>query len=683
MSAGFYKIINRNMLLLLVIAGLIPLSMQAQDRSGMTPEQVAKLKNVTNVYISPDGETALYTLNVPADPMKENALPATHLYKVSSGAGEAEVLIDDMSVSGIAFRPEYGTITFLAKMEGDETRSIYEMNPETGEAEKLFAFDTNISGYSWASDGNHVAFRATAPGAEEDSNPLPYKPEIYEENMTMTRAWMQNVAKEGHMPHLIPVEGNVYSVKWSPDRSKLALGVAPTPLVDDFYMAQKVVIIDHHSREILAEVDHEGKLGDYSWSPDGSSLAMIAAATINDPIAGRLKIADAETGATTLIAEAMEGSFEQVEWAGDNTLHYLASKGVHSEFGSLNTETGAMDVMIPAGETILTSFAHSSNGVHVFEGHSSSHPAELFVMKKGDDAPVRMTDSNPWLNDVELGVQEAISYTTKDGTVVQGILIRPLNYERGQRYPLITVVHGGPEAHYDNGWLTSYSMAGQVGAAQGFAVFYPNYRGSTGRGVEFAMSSQGDLAGAEFDDIVEGVDYLIEEGIADKDKIGVNGGSYGGYATAWMSTRYSDRFAAGVMSVGISNNISKWGTSDIPEELYYVHARKRIWDDYMGYLERSPIYHVDNAKTPLLIMHGKEDTRVDPGQSYELYRHIKTRTDTPVRLVLYPGEGHGNRRSTARYDFNLRMMRWYNQYLKGEKQRPDTELDIPAGTVQN
>jgi dipeptidyl aminopeptidase/acylaminoacyl peptidase len=144
-----------------------------------------------------------------------------------------------------------------------------------------------------------------------------------------------------------------------------------------------------------------------------------------------------------------------------------------------------------------------------------------------------------------------------------------------------------------------------------------------------------------------------------------------------MATKYSDRFAAGVMFVGISNNVSKWGTSDIPEELYQVHSRKRVWDDFQGYLERSPIYHVDNAKTPLLIMHGKEDTRVYPGQSMELYRHIKTRTDTPVRLVFYPGEGHGNRKATARFDYNLRMMRWFDSYLKGDDIDLNTSIELP------
>lgn len=652
-------------------------------QNGLTPEQVAKIQSVGSVYISPDGNTAAYTLSVPADPMKENALPSSHLYILVVGTGETKPMITDLSVSGIAFRPNYNTLTYLAKREDDETRSLYELNTESGELEKLYSFETNISGYNWASDGNHIVFRASEPAAKKES-PLPYSPEIYEENLTYTRAYIQNVEMSGHEPHQIPVEGSVYDAIWSPDQQKLAVAVAPTPLVDDFYMSQQVLIIDHESRDILAEVDHEGKLGQITWSPDGSKLAMIAAATINDPISGRLKIADAQTGETKLLQKDLKGSFDQIEWADENTLHYLASKGVWSEFGTINTENGQMTVIIPTQGPIINAFAGAANGNFIFDVETPFHPDEVYVMTSGEVHPKRITNSNPWLDEVEMGKQEVISYKANDGKTLEGLLIYPVDYKEGTTYPTITVVHGGPESHYDNGWLTSYSMAGQMGAADGFAVFYPNYRGSTGRGLEFAMSSQGDLAGAEFDDIVDGVDYLIKQNITDKDKVGVTGSSYGGYATAWLSTKYSHRFAAGVMFVGISNNLSKWGTSDIPEELYHVHARKRIWEDYQGYLERSPIYHVDNAKTPLLIMHGKEDTRVNPGQSYELYRHIKTRTDTPVRLVLYPGEGHGNRHATAQYDYNLRMMRWFTQYLKGqETERPDTELELDEVSIEN
>ena len=155
-------------------------------------------------------------------------------------------------------------------------------------------------------------------------------------------------------------------------------------------------------------------------------------------------------------------------------------------------------------------------------------------------------------------------------------------------------------------------------------------------------------------------------------RTGITGGSYGGYASAWGATAQSQEYAAAVMFVGISDQISKFGTTDIPQEMYNVHARKWPWEDWQGMLEVSPIYHVDKAETPILIMHGAQDTRVAPSQSYELYRHIKVRKpETPVRLVLFPGEGHGNQRAASRYDYNKRMMRWFDTYLKtGDRDAP-------------
>jgi dipeptidyl aminopeptidase/acylaminoacyl peptidase len=193
------------------------------------------------------------------------------------------------------------------------------------------------------------------------------------------------------------------------------------------------------------------------------------------------------------------------------------------------------------------------------------------------------------------------------------------------------------------------------------------------------MLSQADPAGKEFDDLIDGVDALIEAGLVDKDRVGVTGGSYGGYATGWCSTRYSDRFAAGVMFVGISNKISKVGTTDIANEEFYVHARKRPWDDWQFFLERSPIYYAGQCETPLLILHGEDDPRVNVGQSRELYRHVKLRGSAPVRLVLYPGEGHGNRRSAAQLDYSLRLMRWMSHFLKepgGDAPAPELDYGI-------
>jgi dipeptidyl aminopeptidase/acylaminoacyl peptidase len=466
------------------------------------------------------------------------------------------------------------------------------------------------------------------------------------------------------------VKGDINGVHWSPTGDKLAVMAAPTPLVDDGYMKQRIYIVDPTTAKVTGEVDHTGKKGAFAWSPDGSKLALIAGADTHDPTAGRLFVVGEKGGAPKNLVPDFPGAFDGFQWIDNNTIQFLASEGMEARLGTIMADGSRLKRTLSPTGINFSRFDRANDGTLAMIADSPQHPGEAYLLSAGTSAPKRLTDSNPWLAEKKLGRQEMVTYKARDGLEIQGILIRPLNEVEGKRYPLITVVHGGPESHYNNGWLTFYSGPGQMGAAEGYMVFYPNYRGGTGRGVEFAMTSQGDLAGKEFDDIVDGVDYLIERGLVDKDKVGVTGGSYGGYATGWMATRYTDRFAAGVMFVGISDNISKWGTSDIPEEMYLVHSRKRIWEDYEWFLKRSPIYYADQAKTPLLIMAGAEDTRVDPGQSMELYRHIKTRTDTPVRLVLYPGEGHGNRNATARLDYSNRLMSWFGKYLKGEENRP-------------
>ncbi|MDZ7716412.1 MAG: S9 family peptidase [Balneolaceae bacterium] len=675
---------TKSLLLILVAFFLTQNAYSQEDNTGLTPQQVAKIKTVDDAVISSDGNYIAYLLDVQADPTEKNERSSNHLYLMNLMTGESTPFVTTMSVSSIDFRPKHEAVTFLGKRDDDETTSLYQMSLSGGEALKIFSFKTSIAGYSWASDGNHLAFMAGDPGMiKKKESPLPYQPEVYEENLTQHRGYVTNVAKANHPPHKMMIEGSIYQMKWAPNNKKLAIAVAPTPLVDDYYMAQQVKIVDHHGKEVLGEVDHKGKLGQIAWSPDGNHLALTAGADINDPIAGRLFVVSSDGGSPTNILPDFKGMVEQVKWTGNKTLHYLSSEGVWSAYKSINQDGSQKKTIIEPGGPILHSFSRAGNGTTAFIADSPTHPSELYIMKKTDNKAKRVTHSNPWMKDISFGKQEVVTWQARDGKQLQGVLVYPLNHDAEKRYPLITVVHGGPESHYNNGWVTDYSDPGQVGAANGYFVFYPNYRGSTGRGEAFAKSSQGDLAGAEFDDIVDGVDELIKVGAVDGEKVGVTGGSYGGYATGWMATKYTNRFAAGVMFVGISDNISKWGTSDIPEELYLVHARKRIWDDYQFFLERSPIYYAGQAKTPLLIMAGKEDTRVDPGQSYELYRHIKTRTNTPVRLVLYPGEGHGNARATARFDYNLRMMRWFNQYLKGEKQRPDSEIDASEAGISN
>ncbi|MEM9879566.1 MAG: prolyl oligopeptidase family serine peptidase, partial [Pseudomonadota bacterium] len=172
------------------------------------------------------------------------------------------------------------------------------------------------------------------------------------------------------------------------------------------------------------------------------------------------------------------------------------------------------------------------------------------------------------------------------------------------------------------------------------------------------------------------------DGLVDDTRVGITGGSYGGYAAAWAATALSQHFAASVMFVGISNQISKFGTTDIPNEMYLVHSRIWPWEDWGKMLRASPITYAGQSRTPTLILHGEEDTRVHPSQSYELYRHLKLRSAAPVRFVTYPGEGHGNRKAAAQLDYALRLMRWMDHFVQQKRQDlPPQDLDTLEALV--
>lgn len=670
-----------NFLALALFTLLIGSNVSAQSDNGLTPLQVSRIDIVTGTNISPDGRYIVFTKAVPADPFKANNFATNQLFVLDRETGTTISLHTASSVAGVAFRPETGTITFLGATAPKEVRGLYEVPVTGGTPTKILNFARPIISYSWSPDGTRVAFSAMDE-APKPVTPIAYTPDFYEENMPQRSGYVASIGSD-EAPRKIPAEGSYYQFVWSPNGDRIAVSVAPTSSVDDSYMFQAIRVIDANSLDIVATIENEGKLGDIVWSPNGERIAIRAGHNINDPIDGNILVVSASGGKPQDIFENFEGKFEKIDWVSDNEIYFVASEGVNSVFGRINPDGSGFEKLASKDGLAFTTFDRTADGKVVFPAHATTHPHEVVFLDANSTDFQRLTNSNAWLDGIELGEQRVVRYTARDKEFeIEGILILPLGYKEGTRVPVIVNVHGGPEAHYLNGWLTNYSTPGQVGAANGFAVFYPNYRGSTGRGLKFSMSSQSDAGGKEFDDIVDGVDYLISTGIADENKIGVTGGSYGGYATAWMSTRYSARFAAGVMFVGISNDISKWGTSDIPHELNLVHSRENMWENkWMKYLERSAIYHVDSARTPLLIMHGAQDTRVHPAQSLELYRHIKVRKpEVPLRLIFYPGEGHGNGRAGSRLDYNFRMIEWFNTYLKGPKDSPLPSVDIATPT---
>jgi dipeptidyl aminopeptidase/acylaminoacyl peptidase len=664
----------------LVIAFAVLSALPAQAGEQLfTPDHIAQLRDVAEVAISPDGTRLGYVLRVPRRPGKDADGPTwAELHVVDVDGTSRPFVTGEVEVSKVAWTPEGKAISFLAKREGDDYKALYMIPADGGESRRLIDHLADIKEYSWSPDGKRVAFLAEEAESEEKKalKEKGFKQEVFEEDWKPVRVWLASLDDPSSYQAL-DLPGPASELHWSPVDARLLVALAPTPSVDDRYMNRKLHVVDADSGDIVVRIDSPGKLGEVAWSPDGNHLAFISAADLHDPKEGRLMVVSTTGGSLLNVLPEYEGHVSAIAWQDADTVMFITDEGVWTALSEVRRDGSARKVIVPTGGVVLTDLRLSADGQNAaFLGNAPQHPAEVFFMAHGDAAPQRLTDSNPWLADMQFARQEVVTYQARDGLRLQGLLIRPLNWERGRRYPLIVSVHGGPESHRRQGWLTTYRRPGQLAAAHGFAVFYPNYRASTGRGVEFSKLDHGDFAGKEFDDLVDGVDYLVESGLVDRTRVAITGSSYGGYATAWGATYYSDRFAAAVMFVGISDNISKVGTTDIPNEMYLVHHRMRPWENWDLFRQRSPLYHVQKCRTPILILGGTADTRVHPSQSLEFYRYLKLLGQAPIRLVRYPGEKHGNRRAAARYDYNLRMLRWVEHYLKGPGgDPPPYELD--------
>jgi dipeptidyl aminopeptidase/acylaminoacyl peptidase len=290
-------------------------------------------------------------------------------------------------------------------------------------------------------------------------------------------------------------------------------------------------------------------------------------------------------------------------------------------------------------------------------GDAVSH-GDVYVADLGGPAK-KVTDLNPWTRDYQWGETRELSWTSTDGLDIEGLLILPVGYQEGTRYPLLLHIHGGPCGAWTTHLFANWHDWGQFLAQRGYAVLMPNPRGSSGRGSEFLCGITGCYGEPDFEDLMTGVDYVIEQGIADPDQLVVGGWSGGGFLTNWTIT-HTDRFKAAISGAGISNWVSFQGTADV----------RSVFDGYLGRVDEdpdthwrlSPIRYIANAKTPTLILYGEADERVPVTQGYELYEGLKSR-DVETQLVAYPREPHGLAERKHQLDLLGRVIAWYDGHL--------------------
>jgi len=668
---------------LAISLGLLASSVVAAEQTSkvITAENLATLQSVSSAQVSPSGEYIAYTRSVPREIyVEKDGKNWGELYLVNDKGVERPFITGKVNIHNIQWSADGSLIFFLAKMNDDKFTTLYQIPANGGQAQKAVVLkDTSISKYALSSDNKKIAILAKKAKAKSDKKlkKLGFKAEVFEEQLTDQFLYVTDLAQSDKAitPEAWNIKGYVSDVHFSPTGKDLLVKTQPTALIDDKYMKSQWHIVDLATKSVKTSFATEGKLGAAEFSYDGQYVALHGAQDKHDPANGRLFLAEVKSGKVTNWLPNFKGHVSDFEWSNKrNELYFTANINTDTVVAKIKPGSNKYKTVVAAGKFIAGNLSLSdSDKTIVVKANNSQHPNEVFMLR--GKKQTRLTDSNTWLNDVALAKQESLTIKSRDGVEIGGVLIYPLNHKKGQRYPLIMSVHGGPESHDKDGWMTAYSRPGQLAAAQGYAVFYPNYRGSTGKGVDYSKLGQNDYAGKEFDDLVDLKNHLVNIGLVNEKKVGITGGSYGGYASAWGATKLTKHFAASVMFVGISNQLSKFGTTDISNEMHLVHARSYPWDKWQWYLERSPIYWVEQSETPLLIMHGKADPRVHPAQSMEMYRYMKVRGKT-VRLVYYPGEGHGNKRAAAKYDYSLRLMRWMDNYLKHDN-KPMPAHDLP------
>jgi dipeptidyl aminopeptidase/acylaminoacyl peptidase len=354
----------------------------------------------------------------------------------------------------------------------------------------------------------------------------------------------------------------------------------------------------------------------------------------------KLYLFPAEGGKPRVLLEDFDLDFDAPIWSPDSrTIFWSTGKGTRTELFGVDIASGRVTPVRAPRPGINGSWQLSKDGTAwVFSHNSGVVSPNLWIAKRQGDgtaAPVRLTDANPWIESekVQLGAVETISWENSEGGPIEGVLTKPVGYTPGVRYPLIVNPHGGPSSANTE----SFSSLNQVLAANGFLVLQVNFRGSTGYGQKHLNANQQNWGIGDYDDIMTGVDALIARGIADPNRMVAYGWSYGGYMTFWMATQ-TDRFKLISPGAGLTNLYSMYSTTDIPAYLGWFFGTP--WDNPAIYDKLSPIRHVKNVKSKILIMHGANDARVPPTQADEFYRALKD-LGKDVTYVRYPRQGHG------------------------------------------
>ncbi len=631
-----------------------------------TPEVSMRVQNVGGAIPSPDGTWVAYTQTRHVME-KEKSESLTHIWLArADGSQRRQLTRGEKSSSNPSFSPDGKLLYFTSARSGKS--QVWRIPLDGGEAEQITNLKDGIGAYALSPDGKQIAFTAVeVPADREAARKEKRDFRIVGANPDNASLYVipAEINAAGKREHRKLSDGSrhVTSFDWSPDSRAIAFAHQLAPETDHWPTAD-IHEVQVESAAIKPVASTGASESNPHFSPDGATIAYQRSA--NPPrwaFQERIVLQPRAGGAPRELPPTFDERPLIAGWD-PNGKRILFSEGKHTR-GLLYWMPidGPPAVAYAPPDASIGGVRLNAKGTHIaFTRGNSNHPYEVFVMTTTMQSPVQVSKANEGLPDFPLPTTEVVRWKSKDGTPVEGLLTYPTQYVKGQKYPLILNIHGGPAGVFTESFIGSpgiYPLAAL--AAKGYAILRPNPRGSSGYGAKFRFANENDWGGGDYQDLMAGVDHVIAMGIADPDKLSVMGWSYGGFMTSWIIGQ-TNRFKAAVVGAAVTNLWSFTGTADIPGFLP-DYFRGEPWEVFENYRKHSPMTYAGNVKTPALILHGESDIRVPISQGYEFHNALKRRGVT-TQMVTYPRMPHGPNEPKFMLDIMNRHIDWVEKYAR-------------------